>query len=408
VTNVKERPTSPSVKQLVRQYYHNRDRDRKQMELEEAQKNLPDFQEEENTTIEQALLNYNDEEEMERIESNMGSSLSSSKSVSKRSTSTASSSHQERPPQTEEVKSKFPAKKTDEFYEKRNMRPRTVPHEIYHDESLMNEIKAINEERKSAANTAKESNSRHQSNASKLSKSTKSDFSYPNTEENNEADSDSKSVGTAEEQPPEKTDNDNANEDDNDDVIVSPRFQADISSLVEIKDDNASVAGQLDKPPPGSSASSRKDNAFYDEDEMRAMSDVYPRHGKHALMSEAYDRRLDMRQMRESADVDDLRAEHENELGTAREEELAAKAKEEHDRNEAAMARLVPTHSRGVQVTDYDLNKHFRKIMENQRLARRLEYSEMLAERLVTSALLAGSDENITVNCILLPGCNLF
>lgn len=60
-----------------------------------------------------------------------------------------------------------------------------------------------------------------------------------------------------------------------------------------------------------------------------------------------------------------------------------------------------------VQVNEYELNKTSRKFMNDRVLAKRLDIAEMLSEQLVTSALLAGSTDNITVNCVLLPGCKL-
>lgn len=60
-----------------------------------------------------------------------------------------------------------------------------------------------------------------------------------------------------------------------------------------------------------------------------------------------------------------------------------------------------------VQVNDYELNKFERKIMDDKKIAKSLDLSQSIAETLVNCAIKAGSVENITVNCVLLPGCNL-
>ncbi|CAF0703188.1 unnamed protein product [Brachionus calyciflorus] len=60
-----------------------------------------------------------------------------------------------------------------------------------------------------------------------------------------------------------------------------------------------------------------------------------------------------------------------------------------------------------VQVNSYELNKFHRKVMDDRNVAKRLDLSELIVETLVSSALKAGSTDNITINCILLPGCKI-
>ena len=57
-----------------------------------------------------------------------------------------------------------------------------------------------------------------------------------------------------------------------------------------------------------------------------------------------------------------------------------------------------------VQVDEYEMSKFERANMENSETARKLDLAESLSEMLANVALLAGSTDNITVNCILLPG----
>ncbi len=62
---------------------------------------------------------------------------------------------------------------------------------------------------------------------------------------------------------------------------------------------------------------------------------------------------------------------------------------------------------KNIQVNEQEINKHLRDQMADRKAAKRLEISEALAEKLVASALLAGSKDNITVNCILFSGSHI-
>jgi hypothetical protein len=68
---------------------------------------------------------------------------------------------------------------------------------------------------------------------------------------------------------------------------------------------------------------------------------------------------------------------------------------------------VVETEWKNTQVTEKDLELNERIFMENRNEVKRLEISEMLAEKLVTCALVAGSTDNITVNCVLFAGTNI-
>lgn len=69
--------------------------------------------------------------------------------------------------------------------------------------------------------------------------------------------------------------------------------------------------------------------------------------------------------------------------------------------------KIKPSDLKVVQVNDYELKKFERKLMDDKKIAKRLELSQLIAETLVNCAVRAGSNENITINCVLLPGCNL-
>jgi hypothetical protein len=433
VSNVKDRPASPSVKQLVRQYYHNRDRERNQKEVEEIKKSLPDFQEEneENQVVsEEEQLALNDEEEIARIKSDSGS-LTSQSMADNRSYQKSSSSMSN----NQAVIFKLEAKKTDEFYAK-NTRPRTVPHEIFHDESIKQEIEMLAAQRSAAAaeeaakameNARGIVSAESHLSTSKMSKypdDSKSEgtFTYMNEAPDDEEDDDDDIINenvsttdvTSEKKSAKKTesaqDREVDNKDDNDDVVVATRSATNLSGNaenVEIKDDDRNSEDGSDEEK--AELERKKSAQKPPKDKLeKALSDIYPVNNKNAVMSEAHDLRYEMKARKDYSNAEDMRLEHENAIANAKLEEHELKIELEKKKNEKAMAKLAVNNSQGVQVTSYDLNKYVRKVMDNQKLAKRLEYSEMLAERLVTSALLAGSDENITVNCILLPGCNHF
>lgn len=65
--------------------------------------------------------------------------------------------------------------------------------------------------------------------------------------------------------------------------------------------------------------------------------------------------------------------------------------------------KLKPTSTHVVQVDDSKLDEFARANMTDRVLAQRQDLAEGISELLVSAALAAGSNENITVNCILLP-----
>lgn len=65
--------------------------------------------------------------------------------------------------------------------------------------------------------------------------------------------------------------------------------------------------------------------------------------------------------------------------------------------------KLKPTSTHVVQVDDSKLDEFERANMTDRVLAQRQDLAERISELLVSAALAAGSNENITVNCILLP-----
>lgn len=77
---------------------------------------------------------------------------------------------------------------------------------------------------------------------------------------------------------------------------------------------------------------------------------------------------------------------------------------EENDRERMIKCKLKPTSLHVVQVNEFELEKFARSNLVNREVANRLDLAESLSELLVSAALIAGSNDNITVNCVLLPG----
>ena len=67
---------------------------------------------------------------------------------------------------------------------------------------------------------------------------------------------------------------------------------------------------------------------------------------------------------------------------------------------------ITETDVKMTQVTEAELKANYRDMMPDRKEAKRLEISETISEKLVTCALVAGCTDNITVNCVLFPGCN--
>lgn len=121
-------------------------------------------------------------------------------------------------------------------------------------------------------------------------------------------------------------------------------------------------------------------------DKRTCYSDVYPYRIQNPIMTEIEDDRLDL----VSIEKINLRRESATQETNKAQDELKAAVK------------LNSLHV--VQVDEYEMSKFERANMENSETARRLDLAESLSEMLANVALLAGSTDNITVNCILLPG----
>jgi hypothetical protein len=70
--------------------------------------------------------------------------------------------------------------------------------------------------------------------------------------------------------------------------------------------------------------------------------------------------------------------------------------------NPPKLIDLTPYAAKSNQVSEYDLRKTELNLMRDRRQAKRLEFAQLLVENLTRCALLAGSTDNITVNCVLL------
>ena len=71
-----------------------------------------------------------------------------------------------------------------------------------------------------------------------------------------------------------------------------------------------------------------------------------------------------------------------------------------------AQSILKKSRNEITQVNKHDIDKELRKFMDNA-VRFKFDITEEITKRLVNGALYAGSDENITVNCIMLPGSGI-
>ena len=71
------------------------------------------------------------------------------------------------------------------------------------------------------------------------------------------------------------------------------------------------------------------------------------------------------------------------------------------DAGGAMRVNMVPCASKHVQVNEYELNRANMRSLADKMTVKRLDFCQSLAESLVKSAILAGSTDNITVNCVL-------
>jgi len=121
-------------------------------------------------------------------------------------------------------------------------------------------------------------------------------------------------------------------------------------------------------------------------------SDIYPIRKTNVVMNEHHDFKLDINHIKDLAS-NDLRLQLND--GSADKE------------NELTETEKFKINFKSIQVNEFDIKNYLRDNMEDRESALYLEASQTIVERLVTSALLAGSNDNITVNCVLFSGSDL-
>jgi serine/threonine protein phosphatase PrpC len=130
-------------------------------------------------------------------------------------------------------------------------------------------------------------------------------------------------------------------------------------------------------------------------------SDICPISKKGQISNQLYNLQIDIKNKSNDINLDQYRKEP-NEMNNDELEIL---------RKETLKQQLNPSkltnNCKMIQCNDYDLRKSQRQTTLSPKLIKRLEISETIVERLVKCSLLAGSVDNISVNCILLPGSNL-
>ncbi len=135
-------------------------------------------------------------------------------------------------------------------------------------------------------------------------------------------------------------------------------------------------------------------------------SDIYPVIGKNQLMNQSHDLCHEMRE---------LKLFEGNYNRPIRQSKSSLEVEQNFDEQYSLINKpygvkhdieLIETNFKTTQVNENDLSLNVRELMEDLQKAKRLEISEMLAEKLVSCALIAGCTDNITVNCVLFPRCN--
>jgi hypothetical protein len=155
-----------------------------------------------------------------------------------------------------------------------------------------------------------------------------------------------------------------------------------------------------------------------DSSKFKSNSDIYPSSKKNALVIESHDNYINMKEMEltEKSAIkyvymsnSTFSSDSTNQDNNTEQSDLFNLNKLKKDKNEkttneklSKIIDLTPYNVKAAQVTDYDLKKSSLRLMKDRRTAKKLEFSQMLAENLVKCALLAGSVDNITVNCVLL------
>lgn len=141
---------------------------------------------------------------------------------------------------------------------------------------------------------------------------------------------------------------------------------------------------------PQKKSKKKKNHELNEYKKIYSSSDIYPVRKSHALMNQHHDLRLDIN------DIKDITM-----------EDINLQLNSKQFERETLETKFVDLKYKSIQVNDYDIKRFARNVMENREDAKRLELTELVVERLVISALLAGSRDNITVNCVLLPGSDL-
>ena len=122
-------------------------------------------------------------------------------------------------------------------------------------------------------------------------------------------------------------------------------------------------------------------------------SDIYPVIKKNSLMNQSHDYDMHMNEL--------------NAFEPAMKSKSAAEIGSDDTELNTHQVKLKQTAFKNIQVYENEIGKNARQLMQDKKEARRLEISELLAEQLVESALLANCTDNVTVNCVLFAACNL-
>ena len=193
----------------------------------------------------------------------------------------------------------------------------------------------------------------------------------------------------------------------------SPPLENEKSNDVSTTENNSSEFRGLDKTDSLNQTIMRSNESYDNSDEKiirKAYSDCGPILQNNVLNNETHDLKLDLNSLKtlERVNIKPIRNSSSRLSNESANEVIDQLELDKIENNEKfkknrETIQIKPTNIKAVQVDEYNLRKEERRFMENRKLAKKLEFSESLAERLVSSAIMAGSTENIIINCLLLP-----
>lgn len=406
---------SASVKAMVHQYYHGRDRDRLKEKsrletVEDASERIREDEESSKAEYYDRMVasDQNDDQQMSE-EENLGKRTASERGIESSSLSLASDlagskSTSVKMTRASANKSASSDSNSNRFYTSKDIRPLTVPFEVRVGRPFTVETPSSDDQhsgqRKSFyslySEKPEEDTMSGTNNYSQVNKN--GTEKEEGQEENSEKDEEEK-----------KEDEEEEHDDDRDVETGSQNYY---STGYNPTQDSGSKSNRRTSEGEGES---EKPDEKRPADHHKALSDIYPVSRRHPLTNRQHDMVIDLaqlntksveldykkRQRKQRNELSDSSAAASNDSSVNLDEFDNEKLKKQFDHK----VDLVPTRTKIVQANHYDIDKEARRTLASK-MAKRVDLTDLITEQLMKCALLAGSTDNIVVNCILLPGSN--